>query len=95
MEYLFIQRLGDREKIIAQLNEFKTCSKEELVARYNRTVEIGIVGSHAQAQMIVALHQAFRAAFEKSPIKIVDNAIISLTGKIELIGEDWEYNTKY
>jgi hypothetical protein len=95
MEYLFIQRLGDREKIIAQLNEFKTCSKEELVARYNRTVEIGIVGAHAQAQMIVALHQAFRAAFEKSPIKIVDNAIISLTGKIELIGEDWEYNTKY
>jgi hypothetical protein len=95
MEYLFIQRVGDREKIIAQLNEFKTCSKEELLARYNRTVEIGIVGSHAQAQMIVALHQAFRAAFEKSPIKIVDNAIISLTGKIELIGEDWEYNTKY
>jgi hypothetical protein len=95
MEYLFIQRIGDREKIIAQLNEFKTCSKEELLARYNRTVEIGIVGSHAQAQMIVALHQAFRAAFEKSPIKIVDNAIISLTGKIELIGEDWEYNTKY
>ena len=95
MEYLFIQRVGDREKIIAQLNEFKTCSKEELVARYNRTVEIGIVGSHAQAQMIVALHQAFRAGFEKSPIKIVDNAIISLTGKIELIGEDWEYNTKY
>ena len=94
MEYLFIQRVGDREKIIAQLNEFKTCSKEELVARYNRTVEIGIVGSHAQAQMLVALFNAFKTAFGKSPIKVEENIIISLTGKIELIGEDWQYDTK-
>lgn len=94
MEYLFIQRIGDREKITALLNEFKTCSKEELVARYNRTVEIGIIGAHAQAQMIVALHQAFRSAFVKSPITIVDNTIISLTGKIELIDEDWQYINK-
>jgi hypothetical protein len=95
MEYLFIQRAGDREKIIELLQEFKQCSKEELVARYNTTVNIGIVGAHAQAQMIVALHQAFRAAFEKSPIRIVDNAIISLTGKIELIGEDWHYSINH
>jgi hypothetical protein len=94
MEYLFIQRVGDREKIIELIKEFKQYSKEELITRYNTTVDVGIVGVHAQAQMIVALHQAFRASFEKSPIKIVDNAIISLTGKIELIGEDWQYNTK-
>jgi hypothetical protein len=94
MEYLFIQRAGDREKIMELLIEFRQCSKEELVFRYNRTVEIGIVGVHAQAQMIVTLNQAFKVAFEKSPIKIVDNAIISLTGKIELIGDDWQYISK-
>ncbi len=93
MEYLFIQRAGDREKIMELLIEFRQCSKEELVSRYNRTVEVGIVGVHAQAQMIVVLHQAFKVAFEKSPIKIVDNAIISLTGKIELIGDDWQYSS--
>ncbi|MCX6195172.1 MAG: hypothetical protein NTY55_00800 [Flavobacteriia bacterium] len=92
MEYLFIQRQGDREKIMELLIEFKQCSKEELISRYNRTVEVGIVGVHAQAQMIVGLHQAFRTAFGKSPINIVDNAIISLTGKIELVGEDWQYS---
>ena len=93
MEYLFIQRAGDREKIMELLIEFKQCSKEELVSRYNRSVELGIVGVHAQAQMLVALHQAFRIVYGKSPIKIVENTIISLTGKIELIGEDWQYDT--
>jgi hypothetical protein len=92
MEYLFIQRAGDREKIMELLIEFKQCSKEELVSQYNRTVEVGIVGVHAQAQMIVGLHQAFRATFEKSPVNIADNAIISLTGRIELIGENWQYS---
>jgi len=92
MEYLFIQRSGDRDKIMELLIEFKRCSKQELVDRYNSAVSIGIVGVHAQAQMLVALHNAFKVAFEKSPIKIVDNAIISLTGKIELIRDDWQHN---
>lgn len=95
MEYLFIQRKGDLEKITELLNEFKQYSKEELVFRYNRTDEVGIVGVHAQAQMIVALYQAFKFAFKRSPINIVDNAIISLTGEIELIGEDWQYSNKF
>ena len=47
---------------------------------------------HAQAQMLVALNNAFGVTFGKSPIKIEDNIIISLTGKIELIGEEWQYS---
>jgi hypothetical protein len=92
MEYLFIQRPGDREKIIELLIEFKECSKEELISRYNSTVEVGIVGVHAQAQMLVALYNAFNTAFGKSPVKVEENIIISLTGKIELNGEDWQYS---
>lgn len=93
MEYLFIQRPGDKEKIMELLIEFKQCSKQELVARYNRTVEVGIVGVHAQAQMLVALYNAFKTAFGKSPIKVEENSIISLTGTIVLIGEEWQYST--
>ena len=91
MEYLFIQRPGDREKIMEMLGNFKKNSKQELVTSYNNSVTTGIVGVHAQAQMLVALHNAFGATFGKSPIKIEDNIIISLTGKIELIGEEWQY----
>ena len=93
MEYLFIQRPGDKEKIMELLIEFKQCSKQELVARYNRTVEVGIVGVHAQAQMLVALYNAFKSSFGKSPIKVEENTIISLTGTIVLIGEEWQYST--
>ena len=91
MEYLFIQRPGDREKIMELLGNFKKNSKQELITQYNSSVKTGIVGVHAQAQMLVALNNAFGATFGKSPIKIEDN-IISLTGKIELIGEDWQYS---
>lgn len=92
MEYLFIQRSGDREKIMESLIEFKLCSKQDLVSRYNRSVEIGILGVHAQAQMLIALRSAFITAFGKAPINIEENIIISLTEKIELIGEDWQYH---
>ena len=91
MEYLFIQRPGDREKIMELVGKFKKNSKQELVTYYNSSVTTGIVGVHAQAQMLVALHNAFGATFGKSPIKIEDNIIISLTGKIELICEEWQY----
>ena len=92
MEYLFIQRSGDREKIMESLIEFKLCSKQDLVSRYNRSVEIGILGVHAQAQILIALRSAFITAFGKAPINIEENIIISLTEKIELIGEDWQYH---
>ncbi len=91
MEFLFIQRPGDREKIMEFLGTFKKNSKQELVTHYNSSVTTGIVGVHTQAQMLVALHNAFGATFGKSPIKIEENIIISLTGKIELIGEEWQY----
>ncbi|MDB9782833.1 hypothetical protein OAB88_06995 [Winogradskyella sp.] len=74
------------------LIEFKLCSKQDLVSRYNRSVEIGILGVHAQAQMLIALRSAFITAFGKAPINIEENIIISLTEKIELIGEDWQYH---
>jgi hypothetical protein len=41
--------------------------------------------------MIVALNLAFTKSFGSSPIKIDKNVIISLTGKIELNGENWNY----
>ena len=91
MQYVFIQRPGDREKIIELAATFKLKSKQELVESYNNSVKVGIVGVHAQAQMLVALHNAFKNAFGKSPITIEENIIISLTGKIILIDDEWEH----
>lgn len=91
MQYIFIQRPGDREKIIELVAAFKSKTKQELIEKYNNSVEVGIVGVHAQAQMLVALRNVFNSVFGKSPITIEDNLIIGLTGKIMLIGNDWEY----
>ena len=91
MEYLFIQREGDKAEIFKLYNEFKLLSKLDLVHRYNTTVAIGIVGAHAQGQMLVALYHAFNFAFGYSPINIEENVIISLTGKIQLNDANWIY----
>jgi hypothetical protein len=91
MEHVFIQREGDKAEILKLYNEFKLLSKLDLVHRYNTTVAIGIVGAHAQGQMLVALYQAFKFAFGNSPINIEENIIISLTVKIQLNDANWIY----
>lgn len=91
MEYLFINRPGDKPIIMDLIVEFKKKNKEELVARYNRSVEIGIVGSRGQAQILIALNVAFNSIFGKSPIEIENNVLIRLTEKIELVENDWQY----
>jgi hypothetical protein len=91
MEHVFIQREGDKAEILKLYNEFKLLSKLDLVHRYNTTVAIGIVGAHAQGQMLVALYHAFKFAFGYSPISIEENIIISLTGEIQLNDDNWVY----
>ena len=91
MEYIFIQQETDLPIILNLFKEFKLFSKQELVFRYNNNVRIGIVGSRAQAQMLIALYKAFNLSFGSSPIIIQDKVIISLTGKIQLNGENWIY----
>lgn len=91
MKYVFIQRTGDREKIIELLSQFDQLSKQELVDQYNSAAAVGIVGVHAQALMLIALYNAFNSAFGKSPIAVADYCIISLTGQIELDGTTWRY----
>lgn len=91
MEYLFIQRAGDKEKIACLLNKYRHLSKLDLVAQYNQAQKTGIVGAHAQAQRLVALHLAFTAVFETSPIIIENQIIIRLTGAIELENDIWGF----
>ncbi len=90
MEYLFIQRRGDREAIAALIQEFESMTKQQLVEQYNRQVEIGIVGVHAQAQKIVALNIVFNRVFGVSPIEIVDGVLIKLSKQIVFNGENWK-----
>ncbi len=91
LEHVFIPRMGDRERVVELYENLKKSSKPELVASYNNAVRIGIVGAHAQALHLIALNWSFKDAFQKSPIKIEDNVLISLTGAIDLKDDDWEY----
>ena len=91
MEYVFIQRPGDREAVGIIIQEFEKLSKPQLVDQYNRLVQIGIVGVHAQALRIVALHLVFNSVFGSSPIIVEDKILIKLSGPIVLCGEAWQF----
>jgi hypothetical protein len=93
LEYVFIQRKGDRERVMELYENLKKSREEELVEVYNNAVRIGILGAHAQALHLIALNHCFHDVFKKSPIKIEDNVIISLTGAIDLKDNNWEYST--
>ena len=82
MEHVHIQRKGDQEKLFKYRDMFKAFSNDELIDSYNRSVDTGIIGSHEQALHLISLRWVFNERFGKSPIKIKDNILISLSGKI-------------
>jgi len=91
LEHLYIQRMGDRESVLELYENLKKSSKAELVEAYNNAVRIGVVGDHAQGLHLIALNRSFHDAFQKSPIKIEENVLISLPGAIDLKDDNWEY----
>jgi hypothetical protein len=91
LEYIFIQREGDLEKVKTNVLEFLKYSKSDLVDRYNSMVKVGIVGVHEQDIIIVALNIVFKKVFSKSPIQIEENVLVRLTDKIKLVDNQWQY----
>ena len=84
MKYILIQKPGFKEKYFEHLDEFKYQSSEELISIYNQNVRTGIVGVYAQAIMLVAIRFEIKRRFGVSPIKLKDNMILSLTGKVKI-----------
>ena len=82
MEYLMIPRPGFREEVLEHYNLIKDYSDEELVERYNRQVDIGIVGVYKQAIHLLAMRLLFKERFDYSPIIIKDQIVISLSGRV-------------
>ena len=82
MEHVYISRKGDREAVRGLINDLNNLNDSELIQRYNRQVEIGIVGVHRQALSIIALHLSFLDRFSSSPIEIEDGVLIKLGSKL-------------
>ena len=85
MEYLLIQRRGFKELFFKEVEKLQGLSENQLINRYNRQVEIGIVGSYSQAVFLVALRKLFLEKFDTSPIQLKDNILISLNSKVKSI----------
>jgi len=91
LKYVMIPRPGDRESALEKVAHFSTLPQEELVNRYNRQVEIGIVGVHAQAVMLLALRHVMLKVFGDSPVKFEENVLVSLSGKARIVDGKLEY----
>ena len=80
MKYVFIFRKGDQETFKMLYKDLEVLPNKSLLAQYNREVNFGIVGVHAQALKLLALRKIFLERFGESPIIIEGNMVITLTG---------------
>ena len=94
MKHLYIQRKGDLEKVKENLEYFKLKTNQELIDSYNDSVKIGIVGAHAQGLHLLAMRAEFIKRFNRSPVILEDDIIISLSGKIKRKDNDYTEQIK-
>ncbi|MET7029806.1 hypothetical protein [Sediminicola luteus] len=81
MKYVFVSRKGDQETFKTFYRDLINLSNKSILEQYNREVNIGIVGVHAQALKLLALRKIFLERFGESPINFEDNMVISLSGR--------------
>lgn len=86
MEYLLYPMPGDHEIIIENIAFLTTQTNEYLVDRYNKQVEIGIVGVRRQSLFLLALGKLMMARFNYSPIYLEQGYILGLKSKVKLEG---------
>ena len=55
MEYILVQHEGFKEEYLNQIKLLEGVSSDELVRRYNKEVDTGIVGVYAQGIFLAAL----------------------------------------
>lgn len=84
LSYIFIPYPQEIRLIQELLQELMSKADEELIDRYNRNVEMGIVGARAQIRHIIALGMIFKSRFGFNPNKITDNTLIELVDKVKL-----------
>lgn len=89
LQYLLYPIAGDHEIIVSYKTEFEQLSNDDLIKRYNRSVEIGIVGVRQQSLMIFALGVVFMKRFGKSPVTFEQNLILGLSGEIKADGDSY------
>ena len=84
MEYMLIVKEGFREEVAGHMEQLEKLSNEDLIKRYNRQVEIGIVAVYAQAVFLASMRYVFLARFQKSPVSIYERIIVKLNDKVLL-----------
>lgn len=82
MEHLYISREGDKEVFRGLKISLNELNDSELIVRYNKEAEKGMVGVHQQALFVLALHFCMLERLGFSPIEIVGGNIIRLGEKI-------------
>ncbi len=82
MEHLYISRQGDKEAFRDLKNSLKELTDSELIDRYNKQVDIGLVGVHQQALYVIALHFCMLDKLGFSPVEVVSGNLIRLGQKL-------------
>ena len=93
MDYIFIERDGDKNTIEEYKKNALAKDTKTLVQDYNEQCRMGIVGVHEQALCLVGMSLAFKERFCESPIYLEGNTL-SMKGEIEIVANKLFYLNK-
>ena len=93
MDYIFIERDGDKNTIEEYKKNALAKDTKTLVQDYNKQCGLGVVGVHEQALCLVGMSLAFKERFCESPIYLEDN-ILGMKGEIEIVNNKLIYLKK-
>jgi hypothetical protein len=76
--YVFLPRIGDKEVILEDIEEYRKKDDDELQALSVRIKKAGIFGVHRQALNLIAFNIVMKERFDDSPIEIIDSCLITI-----------------
>ncbi len=76
MEYILIQRPGDKETLLQNREYFRKQNDAQLIEACEKQIKIGIVGVHQQALWLVALRFVMKERNLDCPIILEDNLLL-------------------
>lgn len=79
LKHIYLTKHNDKNSIKGLISKYEGLNKEQIIDLCRGTVRTGIVGSHSQALHLIALNYVSAKVLGKSPIKIEDNYIISIS----------------
>jgi hypothetical protein len=92
MKGIYVSRATDQESFNKYYTDLIQESNQHLIDEYNKQAKLGFVGVHQQIVYLIALRKVMNTRFGKSPIRIENEVVVSMSGQIYVMGNTYHHS---